>query len=494
MPKAEASLKALEAKLLSYENFKRVLQQYLQRLLSSDQDTLAVVAEMLDAVKALSSARSVSESPTDLDQVLELRESALRRYGGIAHIEGAPAPPLLGGGVVKLDDPQVYGLSLICTWLDCIVSNPEQSLESLRKVFLKARDSWGTQLNRRFNIDLGRLQPVTNPTLWLADLLGAEKPPLLYLARIYTNAQALGLEPIQDVGTIPLAAWRHLLQSKPVYDLTARYARAGHLTDQARLVALKREKGSEMPCLYRVGLTPAPAMKPLPDPIPLEQLFHRLGGPPGAFVQVELIEQAAHLSGNVPPILAAHLPLNYIEQAFGLMLNHPPAILMQDVTPPGVSATQCLLRVCSSLAPRSVAQVFRLHTLAQHRWPERQSWSRVYRFQDLGQIGVQSAPPGSFLQVSVPNNHGGEDKAEVYFQDWGQDRFKLSISAASLRRAAQTGSLILLGVDVQAALQVLADLQGLIGPAAQQISPVVSQLDCQVRWRAHMGTDLFKKD
>jgi hypothetical protein len=139
-------------------------------------------------------------------------------------------------------------------------------------------------------------------------------------------------------------------------------------------------------------------------------------------------------------------------------------------------------------------QVFRLQTLPKNEWPDEQGWTRMYRFHDLGQIGVETAPVGSFLQVSIKDNKVAIENAEVYFQDWGEDRINLRISAAGLRRAAQTGSLIFLGVDEERVVPILDALQGLIGPAAQEIEPVISRLDCQVRWRTQMGPELFKRD
>lgn len=495
MVKIEANLEELEAKLLSYENFKHLLQQYLQRLLGSDQDTLAVVSEMLDAVKALSSARALADTPPDLRQVVELRKSALLRYGGIAHVEGPDSPPLLEGGVVKLDDPQVYGLSLICTWLDCIVSNPEQSLDSLRKVFLKATDSWGSYLNRTFHLDLGRMRPISDPSSWLADLLGGKPAKSLYLARVYNNAQALGLESMQRIGEIPLPIWKHLLGTKPIYDLTARYTRPDQDIGPARLVAVNRDGSSkELPCLYWVSLDPSPEMPPLGPPIALTELQSQLGLSPSTPVRLEMIEQAEHLSGNAASVFTAHLPLNRLLDALAMILNHPPAVLIQDITPKNTPPSQRLLRISSSQAPERVVQIFRLQTLPPNEWPGEQGWTRMYRFHDLGQIGVQTAPAGSFLQVSIKDNHVTIENAEVYFQGWGEERFSLRISAAGLRRAAQTGSLIFLGVAEERVIKILDALQGLIGPAAQEIDPVISRLDCQVRWRAQMGPELFKRD
>ncbi len=491
MLKIEATLDELEAKLVSYENFKAVLQQYMQRLLGSDQDTLAIVSEMLDTIKSLSAARSLSETPAELRRVVELKKEALYRYGGVAHVEGVQAPPLLEGGIVKVDDPQVYGLSLICTWLDCIISNPEQSLNSLRRVFLRASDPWAVELNRIFHIDLGRLQPIAEPELWLADLVGDTAATHLTLSRVLNVAQALGLEPTEPVSHLPLAVWRHLLKTRPAYDLSDRFSRGG--SEHSRLIALQREEGKRaVACLYRLGTTPPPAGK-LPPPISLGELAQQMGCSLATPVRLELVEKAGHLSGNTPSIFTADMPLGQVEESFSMALNNPPRLILQDVTPPAHPPSQRLLRVASAEKPERQAQVFRIQPLPQEEWPERKDRTHVYRFHDLADIGVGTCPPDGFLEVVLGNDRA-ESRAEVHFHRWGRQRASLHITAGGLRRAAQTGTLILLGAGEETALDVLDFLQGLIGPAAQEIEPVVSQLDCQVRWRTRFGEALFKSE
>jgi len=493
--KIETTLEDLEEKLLSYENFKQVLQQYLQRLLTSDQDTLAVVAEMLESVKRLSSARELAEAPADMHGALALQPEVLSRYGGVAYIEGLPAPPLLKGGVIKLDDPQVYGMSLISTWLDCIISNPEQSLDSLRKVFLRATDSWGVELNRVFHIDLGRAQPIANSEAWLADLLRGEPVGNLYLARATNIAQALGLEAPTIMGRIPISAWRYLLRTRPIYDLTTRFGRAGRDTARARLVALRRESEDQAgACLYRLGLDPRSPVPEPPPPISLGDLQATMGCTMATPVRLEMIERADHLSGNAPTTFSAFLPLGSLLNTFSLVLNHPPSVVLQDITPPATPFSQRFVRVASSAAPERVVRLFRIHTLVQSDWPSQHGWSRVYRFHDLGDIGVTTCPPEAYLEVALREAGVTEDEeAQVYFHRWGTTRASLRISAGGLHRAAQTGTLILLHADEDIALDILDFLQGLIGPAAQEINPVVSQLETQVHWRPKLGSALFSE-
>ncbi len=494
MFKIETPLEQLEEKLLSYENFKRVLQEYLQRLLTSDQDTLAVVSEMLRAVKSLSTAPLLAETPVDMRRALELRIEALRRYGGIARVEDVSAPGLLDGGVIKVDDPQIYGLSLISTWLDCIISNPEQGLDSLRKVFLRATDPWSIELNRTFHVDLGRIQPIGNPQAWLSDLLRGESVSGLHLARVTNIAQALGLEAPVSLGTLPLPVWRRILETRPVYDLTARFGRAGRDTARARLLAWQREQGKEPPCLYRLGLDPAPPLPTPSTPITLGELQTALNCSLATPVRLEMIEKAEHLSGSAPSTFCAFLPLGSLPAAFSLILNHPPAIVLHDLTPEPNPFGPRLLRVASTERPQTAVRLFRLHPLPQSEWPGRQGWARIYRFHDLGDIGVMTCPSAAYLQVSLREEDKSNDEAEVYFYRWGKKRASLRISARDLRRTAQTGTLILLGSDEEVALDLLEALQGLIGPAAQEIHPVLSQLECQVRWRPRLGAELFTGD
>lgn len=492
----EAKLEDLEEKLISYESFKEVLQQYLQRLLTSDQDTLAVVSELLDAVKSLSAARALADTPAELHQVLALQEDALHRFGGLTRVEDDDAPSLLQGGIVKVDDPQVYGMSLICTWLDCIVSNPEQSLDSLRKVFLQTNDPWTLALNRIFHIDIGQRQPIVNPDLWLASLIDKEQASSLHLARLLNTAQALELEPPQPIGPIPLAVWRHLLHTRPVYDLTARYARDSGKPGHTRVIALRGSLSGDdqpLPCLYRLGLPPPPFLPP-GKTVTLGDLQTQMGCSLSTPVRLEGIEKAEHLSGNTPPIFIAHMPLGKLEASFSLILNHPPQVVVEDVTPTTALSTYRLLRVSASKGPSHRTQLFRLQTLPQNEWPSQHGWTRVYRFHNLGEIGVSTCPPGSFLEVSLRDDGeiGTEaEEAEVHFYRWGEGRHSLRISAAGLRRAAQTGTLIFLGANEETALEILTALQGLIGPVAQKIDPVVSRLETQVRWRTRMGGELF---
>lgn len=487
----EATLEEIEAKLLSYDRFKEVLQQYLQRLLTSDQDTLAVVAEMLDAVKGISAARELAATPPDLHRILELQPEALYRYGGVATVEGTTAPPLLKGGVTKIDDPQVYGMSLISTWLDCIVSNPEQSLDSLRKVFLRATDAWGTELNRIFHVDLGRMQPIADPVTWLADLQQGQTRPHLHLARVNNIAQALGLEPPQPVGPVPLVAWKHLLQTRPVYDLTSRFVRPGVDAERSRLVALRRKQEQSLTCLYRLGLDPLPTPPHPPSPITLGHLENMLGCPLTAAVRLDMIERADHLSGSAPSTFSAFLPLGAILETFSLVLNHPPEIVLHDVTPPPGNMPQRLLRVAGG-AKR--VRLFRISPLPSNEWPSLQGWTRIYRFHDLADIGVAVCPPEAYLQVALREGEMGEPDGEVYFHRWGNRRLSLRITAQGLRRTAQTGTLILLHCDQPTALAVLSFLLGLIGPVAQEINPLVSELECQVRWRPYTGASLFQEE
>ncbi len=496
MVKIETALEELEDRIVSYENFKQVLQQYLQRLLGSDQDTLAVVAEMLDTVKRLSAARDLGEAPLDIQHLLQLRPEALYRYGGVALVESITGLPLLRGGTIKVDDPQVYGMSLISTWLDCIISNPEQSLDSLRKVFLRATDSWGIDLNRIFHIDLGRIQPIAAPEAWLADLQRGETARRLHLARVTNVVQALGLETPTAVGQVPLAAWSHLLQSRPVYDLTGRFAHAGRDTARARLVALRREVGGKsLPCLYRLGLDPMPPVPEHPAPITVGDLQATLGCALATPVRLEMIERADHLSGSAPATFGASLPLGNLPYSFSMILNQPEEIIIQDITTPSFPPAQRLLRVASHEQPEQTVRLFRLHTLPQKDWPSEHGWSRVYRFYDLGDIGVTTCPSEAYLEVRLlEGEESEEDRSEVYFHRWGETRASVRISAMGLHRAAQTGTLILLHTDEETALDVLNSLQGLIGPAAQEIDPILSDLDCSVRWRHRTATELFRGD
>jgi hypothetical protein len=493
MLKVETSLEELEEKILSYESFKQVLQQYLQRLLGSDQDTLAVVAEMLAAVKRLSSERELAEAPIEIQRVLGLQPAALYRYGGVGFVEGVPAPPVLRGGVIKLDDPQVYGMSLISTWLDCIISNPEQSLDSLRKVFLRAGDPWGTELNRTFHLDLGRTQPIAAPEAWLADLLRGESIETLQLARVTNVAQALGLETPVSLGRVPLAVWRHLLQTRLVYDLTARFGRAGRDTARARLIALRREiRGQTAPSLYRLGLAPAPAIPLPPPPITLADLQATLGCTLATPVHLEMIERADHLSGSAPATWSASLPLGSLRQTFSLILNQPPGIILQDITPAPTPFAQRLLRVAAAPDPERAVRLFRIRPLAPDEWPSQRGWTRTYRFHDLSDIGVTTCPPEAYVEVALREAGPDEEEdSEIYFHRWGEKRASLRITAQGLHRTAQTGTLILVQADEDIALDILASLQGLIGPAAQEIDPLVSRLDCQVHWRPRPGPELF---
>jgi hypothetical protein len=493
MFKIETPLEQLEEKLLSYENFKRVLQEYLQRLLTSDQDTLAVVSEMLHAIKSLSTASLLVEAPVDMRPALELRTEVLRRYGGIAQVEDVPAPDLLSGGVTKVDDPQIYGLSLISTWLDCIISNPEQGLDSLRKVFLRAADPWSVELNRTFHVDLGRLRPIASPQVWLSDFLGGASPSALQLARVTNVVQALGLEAPIPLGRLPLPVCRRLLESRPVYDLTARFVPAGPAAEQVRLLAWKRDR-KDPPCLYRLSLDPLPSHPAPSAPVTLGEIQTALNCTLATPIRLEMLEKAEHLGGNVAPTFSALLPLGRLPAAFHLILNHPPGIVMHDLTPEAGPFGPRLLRVASTGRPQTAVRLFRLHPLPPSEWPGRQGWSRIYRFHDLGDLGVDTCPAGAYLQVSLREEGENGDEAEVYFHRWGKTRASLRISARDLRRAAQTGTLIFLGADEEVALDLLEALQGLIGPAAPKIQPVLSQLECQVRWRPQLGAELFHGD
>lgn len=492
----EISLEELEEKLVSYETVKKVLQRYLQRLLSSDQNTLALFAEMLDAVKSLSSARAPMETPADLQRVVELREAALYRHGGVARVEGVPAPPLLEGGIHKIDDPQLYGMSLICTWLDCIVSNPEQSLDGLRRVFLQATDPWAAELNRVFHVDLGRLRPIEDPDAWLDALLSGNTAVILHLAKASNPLQVLGIEAAPSVGQTPLAVWRQLLQTRPVYDLTDRYLTARDRRNQVRIVAMQHEdEGASTAYLYRIGPEPVLPRPPLPRPTSLGTVQTSLQCTLTTPIRLEVIEKTAHLERTSPSVLTIHLPLGDLPRSLALLLNDPPDIVLRDITPLATPPTQRLLRVSSSKQDEASALLLRIEPLPQSEWPSVQGWTRVYRFHDLGEVGINSCPPGSFLEVSRRDmSESGEEEAEVYFHRWGNKRASLRIPAAGLRRAAQTGTLVLLNADKATALDILASLQGLIGPAAHEIEPVVSRLDCHVRWRPHLGPALFPED
>jgi hypothetical protein len=482
-------LEDLERCLASYESFKRVMQQYLERLLASDQDTLALVAEMLETVKAISGERIVPEAPADIHRILALREEALFAYGGVAHVEGVPAPEPLQGGTIKIDDPRVYGLSLVCTWLDCIVSNPEQSLDSLRKVFLRTTDPWGIELNRAFFVDIGRLEPIANGDEWLDSCLGSLER--VSLARVTNIAQLLGLEPLTPVASVPLRVWRHLLRTRRAYDLTP--AAAGPWLPQgSRIVALHRNIPSgERAFCYALGRELQAQEVRGPRPISFQELQRELGISLAAPVQVQLIEQGEQLVGQAPPLYRAVLPLGDLRRAFVLMLNHPPEVQLHEATPPH-SPFGHILRIASSQDPERRVRLVRLSQPPDEEWPSRQGWQRVYTFFDLARIGISTAPPGSYLGIFIRDS-GGDD-AQLYFHRWGPQRLSLRLTTRCLQRAAQTGALILIGCDEETALQALACLQGLIGPAAQEIEPVVSRLDCQVRWRAQQGPELFRED
>ncbi len=492
MLKFDASLEEIEEKLISYDSFKQVLQQYMRRLLSSDQDTLAVVAEMLDAVKGISSARELADTPLDTQRLLEVREDGLERYGGVLHVLNSQVAPLLEGGTIKLDDPHVYGLSLICTWLDCIISNPEQSLDSLRKIFLRATDPWGADLNRTFHVDLGRVQPIADATTWLGSLLRGERANSLHLARVTNITQALGLEEPIALGRVPLPVWQKLLNSRPVYDLTTRYARAGQDTARARLIAVRREQ-DPIPCLYRLGLDPMPTIANRPVPITLGDLQTRLGCTLAAPVRLEVIERADHLGGSAPTTFSAFLPLGALPDTFARILNSPESIDLKDVTPPTSPLSQRLLRLSAAGKTQSVRLV-RIHLLPPDQWPSGKGWTKVYRFSDLGDIGVATCPSGAYLEVSMnEDDELSVGSAEVSFYRWGSGEHSLRIMGSGLRRAAQTGTMIILHSNVEAALDILTSLQGLIGPAAQEIEPIISELECHVRWKPRLGAELFRE-
>ncbi len=489
MREARGGLEELERRLASYENFKRVLQQYLERLLASDQDTLALVAEMLETVKAISGERIAAEPPADIQRILALREEALLAYGGVAHVQDVPAPEPLKGGTVKIDDPRVYGLSLLCTWLDCIVSNPEQSLDSLRKVFLRATDPWGIELSRTFSVDVGRMEPIADADAWLGTLLGdADR---VALARVTNIAQLLGLEPVRPLASVPVRVWQHLLRTRPAYDLTPQVA-GPFLPRHARVVAVRRDASPQKDggCCYVLGRTLSTEPSTL-KPTSLEKLAQELGCSLATPVRIELIERGEQLVGYERPLYQATLPLGDLRRALFLLMSHPPDILLHDVTP-ALTPYGRLLRVASSLEPERRVRLVRVAVPPEDEWPSRHGWQRIYTFSDLGRIGVPTAPPGSFLQILIRN--AGATDAQLYFHGWGGQRLSIRLTTESLQRAAQTGSLILVGCDEGTGLEALACLQGLIGPAAQEIEPVVSRLECQVRWRPQQGPELFQED
>jgi hypothetical protein len=170
------------------------------------------------------------------------------------------------------------------------------------------------------------------------------------------------------------------------------------------------------------------------------------------------------------------------------MLNRPSGVIIQDVTTSRARSPR-LLRVSVASEPDQFVRLFRVQLLPRKEWPARQGWRQVYRFRDLGDIGVTTCPPEAYLQVSLPEDgRRGTDDAELYFHRWGQKRVSFRISGLGLHRAAQSGSLILLNSDQDTALEVLAALQGLMGPAAQEIATQVSVLDCQVQWRPTQGS------
>ncbi|MGC8873320.1 MAG: hypothetical protein ACP5SI_02575 [Chloroflexia bacterium] len=489
MAEPHGGLEELERRLASYENFKRVLQQYLERLLASDQDTLALVAEMLETVKAISGERVAAEPPADIHRILSLREEALLAYGGVAHVEDVPAPDPLKGGTIKIDDPRVYGLSLVCTWLDCIVSNPEQSLDSLRKVFLRTTDPWGIELSRTFFVDVGRLEPIADGDAWLDALLdGSEQ---LSAARVTNIAQLLGLEPLEPLPPLPVRVWRHLLRTRRAYEITPQAA-GPYLPQGARVVTIRNEPPRKEGVFgYALGRTLRTEQAPLLRATSFDDLQKDLLCSLATPVRLERIERGEQLAGQELPQYTATLPFGALRRALILMLNHPPDILLHDVTPPQTSRGH-ILRVASASEPSRRVRLVRLSVPPEEEWPSRHGWHRTYTFFNLGRIGVPTAPPGSYLRIDL--REGGTPEAQLYFHAWGSQRLSLRLTTESLQRAAQTGSLILLGCDEETALEALSCLQGLIGPAAQEIEPVVSHLDCQVRWRPQQAPELFAED
>ncbi len=472
----------------SYPEIKSVVQQHIRRLLAADHDAARVLAEMSEHVRGITAAGEPAAEPVEMRRLLELHLEPLGRFGGEVRVEGVPAPPPLDGGIVRLDDPQRGWMSLLSAWLDCIVANPEQSLASLRRVFLRATDPVGVELNRVFGIDLGRMQPIANPEAWEHDLLRQEETAGLCLDRVTNIVQALGLETPKPMSEVPFALWRHLLRTRPVYDLSAHFTRAGRDTARARVIALRRETEPQSPaCLYRVGLTPMPSLPTVPPSMGIEDLAAALGCATSTPVHLELIERAEHLRGSAPTAFSVFLPLEAVASTFSLILNRPPRVLVQDITSTRAPSPR-LLRVASSADPERQVRLFRVQMLPRRDWPARQGFLQVYRFRDLGDLGVTACPPGGYLQVSLGDTSKGDSAAaELYFHRWGERRVSFHITGLGLRRAAESGSLILLHSDHETALEVLAAMQGLLGPAGPEVTPQVSILDCQVNWRPYPG-------